>query len=151
MSESGRRHDVAFLALAVAVLAIAVALFVVMRSIPTQPPCPPAEETQEKVAEKAEEAQQPAPTKGRDPFRSQVGGAGGAAAAPQAGLKLVGITREEGRQPMATIRTGRRHYYVRVGERVGGDRVLSIGENRVVLEREAGRITLVLRQPGEEE
>lgn len=150
MSERGRRQDVAFLTLAVAVLAIAVALFVVMRSIPKRPPGPPAEEAQEEVAEEPEEPEA-APAGGRDPFRSQAGGAAAAPGAPQVELTLVGITREEGREPMATIRRGRRRYYVKVGEKVGGDRVVSIGQSGVVLEGEAGRITLVLREPEEEE
>jgi hypothetical protein len=79
MREGERRHEMAFLALAVAVLAIAVALFVVMRSIPKQQAGSSAEGTQEEVTETAEEAEEPAPSEGRDPFRSQAGGAGGAA------------------------------------------------------------------------
>ncbi|UCC67100.1 MAG: hypothetical protein JSV79_08095 [Armatimonadota bacterium] len=151
MRESERRHEMAFLALAVAVLAIAVALFVVMRSIPKQRAGSSVEATQEEVTETAEQVEEPAPTEGRDPFRSQAGRAGGTAVGPQAELRLVGITREEGREAMATIRAGRRHYYVRAGEKIGADKVVSIGENEVVLERDGGRITLVLRVSGEEE
>ncbi len=154
MREGGRRQDVAFLTLAVAVLAIAVALFVVMRSIPKQQHAPAAEEAQEEPAEKPEEPAEEPPSEGRDPFRTQARGAGGVAVvpgAPQAEMKLVGITREEGREAMATLRRGRRHYYVKVGESIGGDRVVSIGEREVVLEGEAGRVTLILRQPEEQE
>lgn len=152
MSESGRRQDVAFLTLAVAVLAIAVALFVVMRAIPKQGSGAPTEETQEEKAEKPGEAPKEEPADGRDPFRSQAGAAGVAAAGPtQAELTLVGITRAEGREPMAAIRRGRRRYYVKAGDAIGGDRVVSIGESEVVLEGESGQLTLVLRRPEEEE
>lgn len=151
MKETGQRQDVAFLALVVAVLAVAVALFVGMKAIrrerPKQPVAKPTETAQATgpVVEK--------PTGGpRDPFKNQAEagkgrkGAGGASGADQA-LKLVGIVSKQGDQPVAIIHSARKRYYVREGARVAGYTLTSIGANQAVLEKGEERLVLLLRRP----
>ncbi len=151
MASGGRRQDVVFLALAVSVLAIAVALFVVMRSIPKEKAEPAAEEVQVERAEEPSETPEPESAATRDPFKSQQ--TGGASPTPQAqqDLRLGGIIRQEGRAATARIDRGSRRYKVEGGDRLGGYRVVSIGASRVELEGEAGGLTLLWRQPQEEE
>jgi hypothetical protein len=157
MGETKPRQDMAFLALAAAVLAIAVALFVVMRSVSKGEQEPAPQETQQQVAEKPPELPQPEPTEGRDPFKSEpkgaVAGVGPAepAAAAQVDLRFVGFTEGQGQGPMAIIRRGQRRYFVRAGETVRGYTVVSIGQNRVVLTGPGGEAVLLLREPEEEE
>jgi hypothetical protein len=151
MKETGQRHDVAFLALVVAVLAVAVALFVGMRSIRRERPKKPA-------SKPTETAQVAGPivgkTKGgpRDPFKNQaeegkgVKGAGGAVSAGQS-LKLVGIVSKQGDQPVAIIHSTKKRYYARVGARVAGYTLTSIGANQAVLEKAEERLVLLLREP----
>jgi len=150
MASGGRRQDVVFLALAVSVLAIAVALFVVMRSIPKDK-AEPTEEVQVEPAEEPAEPSEPEPAATRDPFKSQQ--TGGASPTTRAGheLRLAGITHQEGKPTRALIYRGSRRYNVRVGDRLGGYRVVSIGQSRVELEGESGQLTLLWRQPQEEE
>jgi hypothetical protein len=154
MKSGGQRQDLAFLALAVAVLAIAVALFVGMKSFPKQQPRPVETEQPEQVAA-AEPAAEP-PGKeatARDPFRSQTaeGGPTGPAAGPRRELKLVGIVRGGGAQATAVIHSGRRRYYAKVGDRAAGYTVESIGTDHAILARDEDRMTLVLREPEPEE
>jgi type II secretory pathway component PulC len=151
MGEGKPRQDVTFLALAVAVLAIAVALFVMMRSMPKRDAGAPAEETQEEVVEEPEEGPAETPEGGRDPFRSQ-GGAAGPAAASQPGeeLRLGGIVSDKGTATAVIYRGSRRHH-VKAGDRVGAYRVLSITQRRVMLAGNGEEITLVYREPEGEE
>ena len=66
MGESKQRQDMVFLALAAAVLAVAVALFVVMRSVSRDGKEPAAPETLQQVAETPPELPKPEPTENRD-------------------------------------------------------------------------------------
>jgi hypothetical protein len=157
MKSGGQRQDVAFLALAVAVLAVAVALFVGMKAIqkprPNKPEAKP--EKQAKVAGPLVQK----PTGGpRDPFKTQGGataargGPAGAPGGPAAQtLKLVGIVTKQGEPPVAIIHSTKKRYYARVGERAAGYTVVTIAPNEVVLEKDGARMTLLLRQPETEE
>jgi len=150
MRESGQRQDVAFLALAVAVLAVAVALFVGMRSIPKKPEPPAPEEAEPAApAEPVEEPEEKA--SGRDPFRAQGTEGAPEPMQPKTALKLVGIVTGAGTEPTAVIHAGKRHYFAKVGGRAAGYTVESIGSNSAVLARDGNRLTLVLRQPQPEE
>jgi len=151
MRESGQRQDVAFLALAVAVLAVAVALFVGMKLMPKKAAPPPVEEETEKAApaEPVQETKEEASD--RDPFRAQVSEGAPSHVEPKAQLKLVGIVTGAGTQPTAVIHAGTRHYFAKVGGRAGGYTVESIGSNSAVLVRNGGRVTLSLRRPQPEE
>jgi len=157
MGESKPRQDMVFLALAAAVLAIAVALFVVMRSVSKGEQEPAAQETQQEVVEAPPEPPKPEPTESRDPFKSQpkgaVAGVGPAdpAPGPPVDLRFVGFTERQGQEAMAILRRGERRYFVRAGETVRGYTVVSIGQNRVVLTGPGGEAVLLLREPEEEE
>ncbi len=153
MKNSGQRQDVAFLALAVAVLAVAVALFVGMKSIQKERP----KKTEPQAAKKVETAKKPG-SKGasgapRDPFKTQAGGAGvaGGPGAQQRELKLVGIVAEQGDKPVAIIRSGKKRYYAKVGDRAAGYTVMSIGQDNATLEKDGNTVTLVLYTPEPEE
>ena len=153
MKSNGYRQDVAFLALAVAVLAVAVALFVGMKSIQRERP----KKAEPKSAKKVESVKKPG-SKGasgapRDPFKTQAGGAGGAggAVAQQREVKLVGIVAEQGDKPVAIIRSGRKRYYAKVGDRAAGYTVMSIGQDSATLVKDGSTVTLVLRTPEPEE
>jgi len=148
MKESGQRQDVAFLALAVAVLAIALALFVGMKLIPKERSRKPKAEATEQAAT-AEPPQEPAAKQpsGRDPFKSQARSTAGAAVRTNLQLKLVGIVTEEGKRPMAIIHSGKRRFYAKLGDRAAGYTVVGIGGDRAVLEGDGDRVTLVLREP----
>lgn len=153
MRSGGQRQDVAFLALAVAVLTIAVALFVVMKSIPRERADEPqTEEPQQEVVEEPKE--EPAPEKAtqRDPFRSQQQGRGGVMAKPEAALKLVGITLSETGASTAVVYRGKQRYHLKLGQQVEGYRLVRVTQNGATLEGPGGRVTLVLRPPkrGEE-
>jgi hypothetical protein len=154
MRSEGRRQDVAYLALAVAVLAIALALFVGMRSAKKRQPEEPKEEPVVQVEPEADVDEEPPETDGRDPFKVQGGSKGGPAAGAAVAaheLKLVGVVMERGGQPMAIIRSAKGRHYARVGDRVGGYTVVSVGANEAMLSREGDRLTLVLREPVAEE
>ena len=158
MAESKPRQDMVFLALAAAVLAIAVALFVVMRSVSRGEQEPAAPEAQQQVTEAPPAAPPPEPTEeSRDPFESQPKGAvtGSTPAAPAPGpqvdLRFVGFTDGQAQGPIATLRRGERRYFVRPGETVRGYTVVSVGENRVVLTSPGGDAVLLLREPEDEE
>jgi hypothetical protein len=156
MSSSGRggqRQDVAFLALAVAFLAVALALFVGLKSIQRGKPDEPKPEPAPEVEVVEAEAEKPPPGGARDPFKSQSGSMRGApgGSTPTAGVRLVGIVMEQGEKPMAILRAGSKRYYASVGEGAAGYMVVSVSENRVVLSREGERVTLVLRRPVPEE
>jgi len=151
MRGNGQRQDVGFLALAVAVLAVAVALFVAMRSMQRQAPAEPEPAP-------VEEAEAPAPVvempekseSNRDPFKTQSGSASSPNPAPAKAttdLKLVGIVKEGGDTPMAIIRSKTKRYYASVGGRAAGYSVVAIDDEKVVLEKDGDRITLVLREP----
>lgn len=153
MGSTRQRQDVAFLALAIAVLAVSVALFVGIRMLPKGEK-KPAETTpgEEPAAAQVTDAPAP-PEEGRDPFGSAQQGGGAsvrptAASAPQ-DLKLIGVIL--GRQPLAVIKRDSRRYYVRLGDSVRGHRVTAIGEDRVILARGEEQVTLVLREPPEED
>ena len=158
MGQSKQRQDLVFLALAAAVLAVAVALFVVMRSVSKdgQEPAPP--ETQQQVAETPPEPPKPEPTENRDPFKTQPKGAVAAGGGPvepvpgpQVDLRFVGFTEGQGQGAIATLRRGERRYFVRAGETVRGYTVTSVEQNRVVLTGAGGQAVLLLREPEEEE
>ena len=157
MGESKQRQDMVFLALAAAVLAVAVALFVVMRSVSRDGKEPAAPETLQQVAETPPELPKPEPTENRDPFKSQTKGtaaAGGPAdpvPGPQVDLRFVGFTEGQGQGAIATLRRGERRYFVRTGDTVRGYTVTSIEQNRVVLTGAGGQAVLLLREPEEEE
>jgi len=148
MSSSGRRHEMTFLAIAVGVLVVAVALLVGLRSFPKRQPRR-AEPQGAKQVPTARGERRPAEEgrKGRDPFASRHQDKGGGAPKRGGELKLVGIVEKEGRRPMAVIRAGEQRYYASLGERAAGYRVVSVEEDRAVLEGEGGRITLLLGGP----
>ncbi len=156
MKSGGQKQDVGFLALAVAVLAVAVALFVGMKSMQKQPVAKPgpAPEKQTQVARQVVESPKGGP---RDPFKTQGGTAAvtspGTATADRGAptLKLVGIVSQRGDQPVAIINSTKRHYYARVGQRAAGYTVTTISGNQVVLEKDGELTTLLLHQPVEEE
>lgn len=153
MSSGGQRQDIAFLALVVAVLAVALALFVGLRSIGREKGEEPELEPVEEVEVVAPEVEEP-PTSGggRDPFKTQPGAVGSSTApGGAADVKLVGVVMEQGDKPIAIIHSGRKRYYASTGDRAAGYTVVSIGEDRAVLERDGGRVTLVLREPEPEE
>lgn len=149
MSSGGQRQDIAFLALAVAVLAVAFALFIGLRSIGGHKRAEPESEPVEEVEVAEPEAAEPATSEtGRDPFKTQVGVVRSSTApggAPD--VKLVGIVMEQGDKPIAIIHSGRKRYYASVGDRAAGYTVVSVSEGRAVLERDGGQVTLVLREP----
>jgi len=154
MKKDGQRQDVAFLALAVAVLAIAVALFFGMKSIGKKPPKAPEPEPVESVEVMEPVVEEPDPgATGRDPFKTQPGATAASAASGGGaeGLKLVGILTEPGRSPMAVIHSGNKRYYARVGEKAAGYAVVDVGDNTVALERDGHQVTLLLRQPESDE
>ena len=154
MRSEGQRQDVAYLALAVAVLAIALALFVSMKAVQKRQPPEPKEEPVVEVVAQEPVTDEPPPTDGRDPFRVQGGSAGSASTGPAVAshdLRLVGIVMEQGDRPMAIIRSTSGRHYSRVGDRVGGYTVASVSPNEVVLAGEADRITLVMREPATQE
>ena len=153
MGSKRRRQDVAYLALAIAVLAVSVALFVGIRMLPKgeKKPAKGAAVTEPEAAQ-VTGAPTPAET-ARDPFGSQqeAKGPSGLRTTSVAAqdLKLIGII--QGRQPLAVIRRDSRRYYVRLGDTVRGHRVTAIGEDRVILARGDEQMTLVLREPPEED
>jgi len=153
MGTKRQRQDVAFLALAVTVLAVSIAVFVGIRMLPKGEKKPPQTTPVEQPAA-AQQKDAPAPAEtGRDPFGSQQQAGVPSvrpttSAAPQ-DLKLIGII--QGRQPLAVIRRDSRRYYVRLGDTVRGHRVTAIGEDRVILARGEEQVTLVLREPPEED
>jgi hypothetical protein len=151
MRGDGQRQDVGFLALAVAVLAVAVALFVGMRMQRQNAEKPKPEPVQQAEAPKPVVTVPEKTDSTRDPFKTQAGSASSAAqsapARATAELKLVGIVRESGDSPMAIIRTKTRRYYASVGGRAAGYSVVDIGDEKVTLEKDGNRITLVLREP----
>ena len=151
--KTGQRQDVAFLAVVVAVLAVAVALFVGMRSIQRQRPEKPVV-TGGKPVQVAGPVV-PKPQGGpRDPFREGgVTGKAGAGAKPGGEasaaqtLKLVGIVSKQGDQPVAIIHSARKRYYARVGDRVAGYTLVKIGADHAVLDKAGEGLTLPLREP----
>jgi hypothetical protein len=150
---SGQRQDVAFLALAVAFLAVALALFVGLKSIQRGKSDEPKPELAPEVEVVEAEVEKPPPSGARDPFRTQPGSMRGTPGdtTPTADVRLVGIVMEQGEKPMAILRSGRKRYYASVGERAAGYMVVSVSEKSVILSREGERVTLVLRQPVPEE
>jgi hypothetical protein len=155
MRSEGQRQDVAYLALAVAVLAVAVALFVGMRAVQKRQPEEPKEEAAPQVEVEEPVAEEPPPeTNGRDPFKTQSGSTPSPTAGPAGvshDLRLVGIVMEEGARPMAIIRSAKKRHYSRVGDRVGNYTVVAIGANQATLADDGDRFTLVLWEPEPEE
>ena len=153
MKSNGQRQDVAFLALAVAVLAVAVALFVGMKSIDKGPKKELEPEPAEQVEVVEPVVEEPVKSEsGRDPFKTQAGSATGAGPAAQShDMKLVGIVLEQGDKPMAIVHFGKKRYYAHLGDRAAGYTVVGIGDNSATLEKDGDRVTLVLRQPEPEE
>ena len=151
MKSTGQRQDVAFLALAVSTLAIAVAIMIGVRALsqkPEQKPEPTA--TTEAPPPQPPPVPPPADTT-RDPFLDQTKPPQPAAKAAKEAPKfqLVGIVSAQ--HPMAVIRRGSRHYYARVGDTVAGYTLAVIGRDRVTLVKGEERITLELRRPRPEE
>jgi hypothetical protein len=150
MKGTAQRPDVAFLALAVAVLAVAVALFVGLRSLPQRTAGKAPAEPAEELASAKPEAE-PLKASTRDPFEEAAQGSQPVEAqpgSPEQQLKLVGIV--QGDEPLAVIRRANRHYYANVGDRVRGYTVLGIAEDRAILGKGEERLTLVLYEPEEE-
>jgi hypothetical protein len=150
MKERGQRQDVAFLALAVAVLAIGVALFVGFRAFPRRTPAPaPKPESKAKPVTTASLQTKPQMPASHDPFQGKVTKEVTAPPGPPKPkaeeIKLVGIIR--GREPLAVIREGDRRYYSKRGARVGPYTLVEIGRDRAVLARGAERVTLTLGAP----
>ena len=151
MKPARPRQDVAFLALAVAILAIAVALFVGLRSLSgrkqARAPAPPA------PPKMAQKLPTPPPAKRQDPFKANPAPpqAAGKTKPPQAAaeFKLVGLM--PGRQPLAVIRRGESRYYAKRGDRVAGYLVGDIGDGSVVLSKNGERVVLRLQRPRPEE
>lgn len=161
MKAKGQRQDIAFLALAVAVLAIAVALFVGIRSLPgrgARPAPSQPKETAPKVAAKPVD-QRPPGSATHNPFQAralpgtQPGRAAraGPGAEPRPGprpteeMKLVGVV--QGRDPLAVIRRGERRHYVKAGDRVASYTVAEISSHQAVLTKGQERLVLPLRPP----
>jgi len=140
MKAAPQRQEITFLALAVAVLSIAIALFIIVRLLTdrAETPAPP-----EPVAEAAPEAPElpPRDDADRDPFQSEIGQVSAADGSGE--LRLVGVM--AGPPPLVVIRRGEQRSYVRIGESVGGYTVVSIGPDRAVLARDDDRVTLLLR------
>jgi len=155
MKQTGQRQDVAFLALAVAVLAIAVALFVGVRALSTRRASKPADQpSAPKAMEKAASTQPPG-SRSHDPFKGKVSPAQSSTALdkpmPAEQLRLVGIVQGRGRELLAAIRRGNDRYYVKQGGSVGEYTVVEITSGRVVLTKGDEKLTLLLhggrRQP----
>jgi flagellar biosynthesis/type III secretory pathway M-ring protein FliF/YscJ len=154
MRESGQRQDVAFLALVVAVLAVAVALFVGMKALQRERPKKATPEATKQTEPAKPRRDTKAAGAARDPFRTQAGGAGvgaGGAGGPAVEMKLVGIVRKQGDEPTAVIRSGRKRYYAKVGDRAAGYTVVSIAQDQATLAKDGSQVTLVLRTPEPEE
>lgn len=152
MRGTGQRQEVGFLALAVAVLAIAVALFVGVRAL-DRPRQRPAEEPKAEEPAAAETTDTGlAGDADRDPFKAQTGKGEepGATASETPDLRLVGVVMSGG-QPLAVIRRGDRRYYAKVGEKAGPYTVMGVGQDQVILARGDDTITLTLRRPLPEE
>jgi len=149
MKPAGQRQDVAFLALAVAVLAIAVALFVGLRTLSGMKAARPASPA---PASQAQQRPSPAPrppgSKDHDPFRGKPVPAqpdsGQTQAKPAEQLRLVGVVQGQGRSLLAAIRGGDRRYYAKRGDMVSGYTVADITTKRVVLVKGEERLTLHL-------
>jgi hypothetical protein len=150
MSRSGQRQDVAFLALAVAVLAIAVALFVGIRALSSRGTAKPASPPQQLAAQEPAKVQPPGSSK-RDPFKGKtlLDQAAGTKPKPGEQLKLVGIVKGQGQELLAAIRRGNNRYYAKRGDQVGGYVVAEIGDDRVVLTKGEERLALSLRHHAE--
>ena len=142
MKSGGQRQDVAYLSLAVAVLAVAVALFVGIRGLPKKPKA--TAPTQVAAAPPAAK-RLPSPQKAagkRDPFASQAVKEAAAKGTSPEPLKLVGVVR--GKQPLAVIRRGDRRYYAKLGDAVSGYKLVGIGVDQVTLLKGSERLTLPL-------
>ncbi len=148
MSRSGQRQDVAYLALVVAILAIAVALFVGIRSLSNRSRAKPTPPAPKPVVQKPPDLQPPGSSK-HDPFKGQQLAAPvtpGAKPKPAEQLKLVGVVQGQGSGLLATIRRGNDRYYVKRGDQVSGYRVAEISVDRVVLTKGDERVVLQLGQ-----
>lgn len=148
MRVSARRRELTFLAIAVVVLLATTVLFLAVRSsgkrVPKRGEAQSSTQAQTVPAGKGKQEKQARSR--RDPFASRrQEDRHGAAPKPAVTLRLVGIVKTERGMPMAIIRAGEERYYPRVGERVAGYRVVSIGGDRVVLQGEGEQITLLLR------
>jgi hypothetical protein len=152
MRGTGQRQEVGFLALAVAVLAIAVALFVGVRALERPREQPAAEPTVEEPAAVETVEAGPAGDADRDPFKAQAGQGAepGETASEAPDLRLVGIVMSGGR-PLAVIRRGDRRYYAKVGEKAGPYTVIGVGQDQAILAKGDDTITLTLRRPLPEE
>jgi hypothetical protein len=148
MKPGGQRQDVAYLSLAVAVLAVAVALFVGIRAFPRKP----KQTAPTKIAAAPSAAKQlPSRLKAagkRDPFASQAAKEAAAKGTSPEPLKLVGVVR--GKQPLAVIRRGDRRYYAKLGDAVSGYTLVGIGVDQVTLIKGSERVTLPLHGGGPE-
>ncbi len=140
MKAAPQRQDITFLALAVAVLTIAIALFIIVRLLPGRAVPPPPPQPVEEAVPQAPELP-PSDDADRDPFQSKIGQT--SAADGGGALTLIGLM--PGPPPLVVIRRGERRSYVRIGESVGSYTVVSIGPDRAVLARDDDRITLLLR------
>ena len=156
MSRTGQRQDVAFLALAVAVLAIAVALFVGIRALSNRSAAKPAAPAIEQVAQKPPVTEPPG-SKSHDPFKGKpilppkpVANAN-AKAKPSEQIKLVGVIQGQDNELLATIRRGNRRYYAKRGDAVAGYTVSDVETSRVVLTKGAEKLTLSLHHSSESE
>ena len=155
MKGKGQRQDVAFLALAVALLAIAVALFVGIRALSNRGATKRAAPPPKQVAQRPPVAKPPG-SKSHDPFKgkpTQVKPAPNAKPKPSPSeqLKLVGVVQGQGRELLAAIRRGNKRYYARQGDQVAGYTVAEVRDGRVVLTKAGEQMTLLLHHPSEGE
>jgi hypothetical protein len=156
MSRKGQRQDVAFLALAVAVLAIAVALFVGIRSLSNRGAVKPPAAAPEQVAQKPPVIAPPG-SKSHDPFKGKpvlpakpaVGA--NAKAKPAEQIKLVGVIQGQDKELLATIRRGSRRYYAKRGDTIAGYTVSDVETSRVVLTKGTEKLTLSLHHSSDSE
>jgi len=142
MKSAGQRQEVTYLALGVAVFAIALALFVGIRSLPRKP-----KKAGGGAATAAAPETRPAPAGAkaagqRDPFASQVTKEAEAGKPAPEPFRLVGLVR--GKQELAVIRRGDRRYYAKLGDAVGSYTLVGIGAKQVTLAKGAERLTLAL-------
>jgi hypothetical protein len=147
MKSTGTRQDVAFLALAVSVLVIAVAVFMLVRSLagrkaaePGAAAAGPAVATT--LPPKPAGSPEHDPFKGKPPLLQPQAQPTAKPVKPAPELKLVGIVGD--RERLAVIYLGDERYYAKRGDQIAGYAVSEIGDDRAVLTKGAERLTLTL-------
>ncbi len=150
MERTRRRRELVFLGLTGVMLAAAVGLFLCLSRPARRPRQAETKPADQHPPAQADAGQARRPRRGRDPFAARRQDNQSAAAnLERAQMKLVGIVKRQGSGRIAVIRVGQARYYVAAGQQAAGYRVLSIGEDRAVLEGGQGEITLLLHEPGQ--